>query len=178
MLDNTIGKEAKATFVGHSFGSLILSWMVQSRSHRVANCVFLDPVCFQLHQKDILFNFHLKRVDHYQKGVSWESPLSPSGIIGLAGTEMHTNYAMLRHFWRATNAIWLSDLQKHSIPTTVLLSENDEFVPSADIERFFLDYKHARLQWKAISIPNEYLPLDSKNSVLLRTDMLPGASHG
>jgi len=41
ILDKKIGAHKKATFVGHSFGSLILSWMVQSCPHRVANCVFV-----------------------------------------------------------------------------------------------------------------------------------------
>ncbi len=31
----------KATFVGHSYGTLLLSWMVQKRPERVAGCVFL-----------------------------------------------------------------------------------------------------------------------------------------
>uniref|UniRef100_A0A7S1BD93 AB hydrolase-1 domain-containing protein n=1 Tax=Corethron hystrix TaxID=216773 RepID=A0A7S1BD93_9STRA len=41
ILDDHFGKHAKATFVGHSFGSLILSWMVQAHPRRVANCVFI-----------------------------------------------------------------------------------------------------------------------------------------
>ena len=41
ILDDTVGKDKKATFVGHSFGTLILSWMTQSRPEQVANCVFL-----------------------------------------------------------------------------------------------------------------------------------------
>lgn len=41
IMNEKIGRDTKATFVGHSFGSLILSWMVQSCPNRVANCVFL-----------------------------------------------------------------------------------------------------------------------------------------
>ena len=44
ILDEKLGKSTKATFVGHSFGSLLLSWMVQSRPKRVANCVFLGKM--------------------------------------------------------------------------------------------------------------------------------------
>jgi len=40
-MDKTVGEDVKATFVGHSFGTIFLSWMVQSRPERVANCVFL-----------------------------------------------------------------------------------------------------------------------------------------
>ena len=44
---------------------------------------------------------------------SWVNPFSLGSIINMAGTEMHTNYAMLRQFsWafspcRAPAALWL-----------------------------------------------------------------------
>ena len=139
ILDKTVGSDKKATMVGHSFGSLILSWMVQSRPDRVSNCIFLDPIVFQLHQKDILFNFHMKRVDERNKN-DWGNPFSIGALINLAGTEMHTNNSMLRHFWWTSNAIWPSELQKNDISACVLLSENDEIVPSSDVAELFASY--------------------------------------
>mmetsp|Transcript_173 Transcript_173/g.447 ORF Transcript_173/g.447 Transcript_173/m.447 type:complete len:692 (+) Transcript_173:149-2224(+) len=137
ILDKTVGSNAKkATMVGHSFGSLILSWMVQSRPDRVSNCIFLDPIVFQLHQKDILFNFHMKRADHRSKD-DWSNPFSIGALINLAGTEMHTNNAMLRHFWWTSNALWPSDILKNDISACVLLSEKDEIVPSSDVAKLF-----------------------------------------
>jgi pimeloyl-ACP methyl ester carboxylesterase len=41
IMDNVSGKLSKATFVGHSFGSIVLSWMIQSRPERVGSCVFI-----------------------------------------------------------------------------------------------------------------------------------------
>ena len=90
MLDDTCGANSKATFVGHSFGSILLSWMVQKKPGKVAGCVFLDPICFQLHRKDLLFNFHLQRVDRkIQEGKKWLNPFSIDSIINLAGTEVN-----------------------------------------------------------------------------------------
>ena len=40
-LVRTCGTNTKATFVGHSFGSVLLSWMIQSADEMVSNCVFL-----------------------------------------------------------------------------------------------------------------------------------------
>jgi len=90
ILDKTVGSVTKATMVGHSFGSILLSWMIQSRPDRVSNCIFLDPVCFQIHQKDILFNFHMQRVDSRKKG-EWGNPFSVGSVINLAGTEVSSN---------------------------------------------------------------------------------------
>ena len=137
ILDKTVGSNGKkATLVGHSFGSLILSWMVQSRPDRVSNCIFLDPIVFQLHQKDVLFNFHMNRVDHRNKD-KWSNPFSIGALANLAGTEMHTNNAMLRHFWWTSNALWPSEILKNDISACVLLSEKDEIVPSSDVANLF-----------------------------------------
>jgi hypothetical protein len=45
----------KATFVGHSFGTLLLSWMVQSNPERVAGCVFLGKFYHSLHLEILCF---------------------------------------------------------------------------------------------------------------------------
>ena len=50
---------------------------------------------------------------------------------------MHTNYAMLRKFSWATNALWPEDLMKHKIPSAIILSGNDEIVPVRDVEELF-----------------------------------------
>ena len=60
ILDNLSGEVSKATFVGHSFGSVVLSWMIQSKPERVRSCVFIDPICFQLHLNSVLFKFHMQ----------------------------------------------------------------------------------------------------------------------
>ena len=91
ILNETVGKNAKATFVGHSYGSTILSWMAQACPERVANAVFLDPICFQLHLKDILFKFHFKRADlktHEKSDGSVVNPFSLDGLTNLAGSEV------------------------------------------------------------------------------------------
>ena len=42
-----------------------------------------------LHLKDILFNFHMKRVDSgLQAGKSWRNPFDVASLRDLAGTEV------------------------------------------------------------------------------------------
>lgn len=43
----------KTILMGHSFGTNVMSWIVQGIPQRVAGAVFLDPVCFMLHLKDV-----------------------------------------------------------------------------------------------------------------------------
>lgn len=41
ILDEKFGPQTKVSFAGHSYGSIVLSWMVQAKSERVANCIFI-----------------------------------------------------------------------------------------------------------------------------------------
>jgi hypothetical protein len=40
-------------FVGHSLGTSIISWATKFLSENVAGVVFIDPICFMLHYKDV-----------------------------------------------------------------------------------------------------------------------------
>lgn len=42
-----------AVFVSHSLGTAVTSWVVKHMSKYVAGVVFLDPICFMLHYKDV-----------------------------------------------------------------------------------------------------------------------------
>lgn len=42
-----------AVFVAHSLGTAITSWAVKYMSKHVASVIFLDPICFMLHYKDV-----------------------------------------------------------------------------------------------------------------------------
>lgn len=176
-MDETVGEGVKATFVGHSFGSIILSWMVQSRPEKVANCVFLDPICFQLHLADTLFNFHMTRVDrNIQAGKAWENPFSIGSLINLAGTEMHTNFAMLRRFSWATNSLWPCDLTRNGISASVLLSENDEIVPTTAIAELVSSTRRntALPLWEDV-VAKYSATVDG---TFTRSHIMPEASHG
>lgn len=89
---------------------------------------------------------------------------------------MHTNNAMLRHFWWTTNALWPEDLEKNNIPTSVIVSENDEIVPSAEVEELFANYKKEKENIKNEKLLSFISNMEKKN--LIRANMLYGANHG
>ena len=75
---------------------------------------------------------------------------------------MNTNYAMLRKFSWATNALWPEDLAKRDIPAAIILSENDEIVPTTAICDLFQDFKNRQ----------------NYDENTLRTHVLPNCAHG
>lgn len=138
----------KAMFVGHSYGSVILSWMAQHLPSRVAGLTFIDPVVMMLNLKNILFNFLYK---HDGDGK----------ISDLIGTELHINNALRRNFWWYRNIVWASDLQRRKLPSLVCLSEKDEIVPSSAVKRH-ID-QHAKR---------------TGNANVVESYMMQGANHG
>ena len=47
----------KAIVIGHSWGSNVVSWLCQAAEDRVASAIFLDPVVFMLHLRNITYNW-------------------------------------------------------------------------------------------------------------------------
>jgi hypothetical protein len=52
---------SNATFVVHSFGSLVLSWLIARAPTLVAAAVLLDPVSLLLQEPDVAYNFIYRR---------------------------------------------------------------------------------------------------------------------
>ena len=46
----------QAHFVGHSFGTLVLTWVAKHKLSMVSRFTFLDPVCFLLCKHDVAYN--------------------------------------------------------------------------------------------------------------------------
>ncbi len=46
-----------ANFMGHSYGTFVLSWIMSRMSHLVHKMVAVDPVCFEMHGEFVLFFF-------------------------------------------------------------------------------------------------------------------------
>merc|ERR1711862_277637 len=52
---------SRACFIGHSYGTAVLSWIIRSRPDIVAQPIFLDPICFLLANPDVAYNFIYRR---------------------------------------------------------------------------------------------------------------------
>jgi len=102
---------------------------------------------------------------------------------------MHTNNAMLRHFWWASNALWPHDLAQKEIEAFVLLSGDDDIVPSSDIASLFDLYHDQRRVQSEGHIWEGFLPSLLTNdwqkdaraaggNTLIKTHVIDGAAHG
>ncbi|KAI9355198.1 Alpha/Beta hydrolase protein [Pilaira anomala] len=126
-----------AVFVSHSLGTAVTSWVVKYMSKNVAGVIFLDPICFMLHYKDVCANFVYRTPKTAAQGL----------VKYFASTELYISYYISRHFHWFQNALYVAPTVPHhnhaytssvKMPknTKVFLSENDNIVDSARVDSY------------------------------------------
>jgi len=74
--------------VGHSFGSIIATWLITHRPNLVSQLVLIDPVCLLLFLPDVCCNF------------LYRSPQSIMEVlIAFVSVELTISNTLRRHFW-------------------------------------------------------------------------------
>ncbi|GMH82628.1 hypothetical protein TrST_g12519 [Triparma strigata] len=114
-----------AHFVGHSLGSVVISWVIRLAPESVVKAAtFIDPVCFLLFHSSVAANF------------VYRPPATPLDCLVsyFVAKELYVNNALHRHFRWQTNLLdpaLLEDIKGVS----VVLSDHDHYVPSQAVER-------------------------------------------
>jgi len=147
----------RALFMGHSYGSVMLSWMVQHVPSRVAGVAFIDPVVILLNLKDTLYNFLYRREREGK-------------ISDLVGTELYVNYALRRHFWWYRNIMFAEDMERAGVRSLVCLSEKDEIAPAVAVQDHI--EQHRRKVGEDKSLVRSFMMEDASHGQMLFDDNL------
>ena len=112
-----------AVFIGHSFGSVYLSHVVQHAPHAILGAVFVEPVVFLLSLRNVLDQFLY-------------APCDP--VMELVRTDPGVARALRRDFWWMEAALWREQLGVAACRerVAVFLADFDDVVPSAEVRRF------------------------------------------
>lgn len=139
IVDRYLPRDAPVSLCGHSFGSVPMTWMLNS-SHfrdRIKQYVLLDPVSILISEPAVMVNFLYKR--------------QLTHIRLFAASELFTEYYLRRFFCYYNSELWFEDLPDDVRPI-VALSEHDEIVPSErvkeHIELFAAD-KTELIHWRS-----------------------------
>eukprot|EP00658_Telonema_sp_P-2_P066067 TRINITY_DN55180_c0_g1_i2.p1 TRINITY_DN55180_c0_g1~~TRINITY_DN55180_c0_g1_i2.p1 ORF type:complete len:343 (-),score=47.19 TRINITY_DN55180_c0_g1_i2:73-1101(-) len=119
------GRIKHAHFIGHSFGSVVLSWAIQLQPTLVARATFIDPVVFLLCKADVLYNF-LHKPQDTSVGTCMRY---------FVGRELFTAHSLSRHFIWHQCILWVEDLVCPD-GALVVLSGNDSIVPAHCVKRY------------------------------------------
>jgi len=119
----------KAHFLCHSFGSVVVSWMIKRAPHRVLAAAFLDPVSFVLAKPDVAYNF------------MYRSPDSPTKLLlnYFVSTELYISHSIARNFFWMQCILWPEDMPP-GVPLLVSLSGKDSIVPAHSVRRYLAAY--------------------------------------
>ncbi|KAK9718477.1 hypothetical protein K7432_005462 [Basidiobolus ranarum] len=116
-----------ACFIGHSLGSMVVSWMVNNHLKRVKSAFFIDPICFLLFHPSVAYNF-VYRVPKTAREYF---------LHYYASKELFISNFISRYFvW--FNSILLTDGANLPKKMFVYLAENDLLVPSRDVEKYLI----------------------------------------
>jgi len=116
--------QAKSLFVGHSLGTIVLSWVSRYHPEMIGGLVFIDPITFLLSYHDICHNFL------YGGHTSIPHKL----IYYLASSELGIASTLQRGFWWESNNIFCEELP--DVPIHACLSGRDSIVPSALVKGY------------------------------------------
>lgn len=116
-----------AHFIGHSFGSVPVAWMVRRAPEMVKMATFMDPVCFLLVKPDVCYNFI------YRKAAT------PARLVMefFAARELYTAHSLSRNFFWFENMLWPEQL---TMPSLIVLSGEDTIVPAHSVRRYMATF--------------------------------------
>ncbi|GAB5356287.1 hypothetical protein AAMO2058_000277600 [Amorphochlora amoebiformis] len=123
MLSNHGRWNAGACFIGHSYGTCAIAWVLRTRPQLVRSMVLIEPVCLLLFSYHVCYNFLYNP----------NNKLWGRTAMWLAGSEMSVAYALTRHFWWQSNTLLVSDFPKYA---SIFLSADDFIIPSKYIRKW------------------------------------------
>ncbi|CAF1449162.1 unnamed protein product [Adineta steineri] len=151
-------KMKKAIFIGHSYGTACLSWIVQKCPQYISRLIFIDPICFALFEPYVVYNFVYRTP--YKLGHLY--------MYYFVCREMGISHVIGRHFWWTQNNLYIEQIRSCSnkqLPTHVLLSGRDciinaplirDYLNDNNIDNYWAtnlshgDYMHDKDSWKKI----------------------------
>eukprot|EP00928_Gymnodinium_smaydae_P040348 TRINITY_DN27372_c0_g1_i1.p1 TRINITY_DN27372_c0_g1~~TRINITY_DN27372_c0_g1_i1.p1 ORF type:complete len:600 (+),score=126.36 TRINITY_DN27372_c0_g1_i1:195-1802(+) len=119
---------SRAVFMGHSYGTAVMSWVIRERKHLVEKAIFMDPICFLLAQPDVAYNFLYRK------------PSTAFAILAahFVRWELYTANVLMRNFSWYHNTLWIDELPED---TTVLLSGMDDIIDPRIIRQYIKAYQ-------------------------------------
>mmetsp|Transcript_24328 Transcript_24328/g.72474 ORF Transcript_24328/g.72474 Transcript_24328/m.72474 type:complete len:508 (+) Transcript_24328:45-1568(+) len=141
----------RACFIGHSYGTFVLSWALRARPDIVQRVVLIDPVCLMLSLPDVAYNFLYRR------------PHKPFTLVvaNFVRWELFSANVLMREFYWYHNVTWVDDLPAGSL---VVLAGGDDIVNAQAVRRHLEE--HQRRDAAA------------GHSARLRVLYMPGFFHG
>lgn len=123
-----------ACFVGHSYGCIVIAWVLQDRPKLVSSLVLIEPPCLLLYDYKVCYNFLYKNL---KKPIEIIARFIAAREISTALSLTRYTLHILRYFWWQENILLYEELSDYSV---VILSENDFIVESTKIRKWLASH--------------------------------------
>jgi pimeloyl-ACP methyl ester carboxylesterase len=118
----------RASFVGHSFGSITAGWFVRHFPEKVSHLTLIDPVSLLLGLPNVAYSFLYRKPSTLMEWI----------IHVTAARELTISYSLRRHFFWHNNNLWLEDIPAR-IGIVVGVSSNDEIINAPGVHQYALN---------------------------------------
>ena len=115
-----INGDGAAVWVGHSFGSAAMAYVLKHAPVAVAACVFVEPVTFLLNLPDVSGGFLFRR--------------DADPVLDLLQKDPAISFSLRKRFWWQESILFAEDVG--TVPCDVFLAEEDKIVPSAAVDAY------------------------------------------
>lgn len=120
----------EGVFVGHSIGSIVISWLSTNNPTLVASTIFLDPICFLLYHYAVAKNFI------YAKS---SNQMFYKFIRYFVARDINVSHYLGRHFnWSCNTMMWKDLPKKPYSHNLILVCNNDSIIPVDQISRYVI----------------------------------------
>jgi len=121
--------------MGHSYGTVVMAWVMKQIPQSVSGAIFLDPVCFLLFLPYTCMHF-IYEVPEFKL-----NNLRACIVHYFAKRELGIAHTLQRHFWWTHNNIWSEDLCDNIM---VVLAAEDEIAPAPPILNYLENHNKSR----------------------------------
>jgi len=118
-----------AYFIGHSYGTIVTTWVMKQRPSLISGVILIDPVCFLLFLPKVIKSFVYSTPNSFIEHV----------IHYFLSRDIHVASTLTRHFWWWENILWTDDIPprlKKSM--AIFLSGHDFIVPSLKVKNHLM----------------------------------------
>jgi pimeloyl-ACP methyl ester carboxylesterase len=135
----------RASFVGHSFGSITAGWFVRYFPEKVSHLTLIDPVSLLLGLPNVAYSFLYRKPSTLMEWI----------IHVTAARELTISYSLRRHFYWHNNNLWLEDIPSR-IGIVVGVSSNDEIINAPGVHQYALNCGIERMQKKKLLLQSAH----------------------
>lgn len=127
---DTIFKKYELTtcnWLGHSYGSIVTTWVIKERPKYVQSVTFVDPVCFALWEPDLINNF------------LYAKPKGPLHSLAqfFVAKDLIVASTLFRNFWWLQNILFPDDLH---CPAHVYFSRYDFIIDAPKNYNYLIQF--------------------------------------